>query len=277
MSDRSKFEVAVRGAIVEARRKAETDPSPVERHRFEIGGIFAGFDLPDRNWYGLSNDEELFHWLKWRGKGSLKGFRCPKCRSGRCYLTVCGSPAVTCYSCGHVFSTTHEVLSKIERMECEAKEREEWYEAERKKEEDEWVRLYRPDANLRERMNGDLKGLSDLKVFEALLREVLAPVGSTNQPEDYDAPDIGLVEEVFPSVRVPEEDWRELTGFDAVIRYLKKKGKPRGVRCPRCGSLRCYLSFRSEQPFACYGCFHMFPTFRLCEEQIFDLGGGDFI
>jgi hypothetical protein len=277
VNDRSKFEAAIRSAIVEAKHKAEADPSPAERYWLEIGGIFVGFGLPDRDTYGLNNEEKLFRWLKWRGKGSLKGLRCAKCRSQRCYLTICGSPAVTCYSCGHVFSTAQEVLAKIERMEREEKEREEWYEADRKRKEDEWVRLYRPNADLQERMNGDLKGLSDLKIFEALLRQALAPVGSANRPEDYDAPGIEFVEEVFPSVRVPLEDWRELTGFDAVIRYLKKKGKPRGVRCPRCGSLRCYLSFYSQQPFVCYGCFHMFPSFRLCEEQVFDLGEGDLV
>jgi hypothetical protein len=277
VSDRSKFEVAVRDAVVKARRKAEADPSPTERYRVEIEGIFAGFDLPDKDWYGLSSDEELVRWLKWRGKRSLKGFRCPECRSERCYLTVCGSPAVTCYNCGHVFSTAAEVLAKIERMECEAKERDDWYEAERQRAEDERIRQYCPDAVLRDRMNGDLRGLSDLKVFEALLREALAPTGGTNRPEDYDAPDVELMREVFPRVCVPEEDWRDLTGFDAVVRYLKKKGKPRGVRCPRCGSFRCYLSFYSEQPVVCYGCFHMFPTCRLGEEQIFELGKDDFI
>jgi hypothetical protein len=275
VSDRSKFEAAVCGAVAEARRKAKADPSPAQRYRLEIEGIFAGFGLPDKDWYELNNDEALLTWLKWRGKRSLKGFRCPKCRSERCYLTLCGSPAVTCYSCGHVFSTPQEVLMKIERMEREAKEREEWYEAERQRDEDERVRPYRPDVNLRERMNSDLKGMSDLKVFEARLREALAPAASANPPEDYDVPSTELMEEVFPRVRIPEEDWRELTGFDAVIRYLKKKGKPRGVRCPRCGSLRCYLSLYSEQPVVCYGCFHMFPTCRLGEEQIFELGEGD--
>jgi ribosomal protein S27E len=281
VNDRSKFEAAVHGAVVEAKRKAEADPSPVERYRLEIGEIFVGFALPDKDWYGLDHDEELVRWLKWRGKGSLKGLRCPECLSERCYLTICGSPAVTCYSCGDVFSTPHEVLGKIERMEREAKEREERYEAERQRAEDEaedeWVRQYHPHEELRERMNGDLKGLSDFKVFEALLRQALAPNGSPNRPEDYDAPSIELMEEVFPSVRVPEEDWRELTGFDAVIRYLKKNGKPRRKRCPRCGSLQCYLSLYSMQPFVCYRCFHMFPTFRQCEEQIFDLGKGDLI
>jgi hypothetical protein len=93
-----------------------------------------------------------------------------------------------------VFSTPQEVLAKIERMEREAREREERYEAERQRAEDEaedeWVRQYHPHEELRERMNGDLKGLSDLKVFEALLRQALAPNGSPNRPEDYDAPSI---------------------------------------------------------------------------------------
>jgi hypothetical protein len=73
VNDRSKFEAAVHGAVVEAKRKAEADPSRVERYRLEIGEIFVGFALPDKDWYGLDHDEELVRWLKWRGKGSLKG------------------------------------------------------------------------------------------------------------------------------------------------------------------------------------------------------------